>query len=320
LLYASLRDVDPPLDPELDTVLKTAFLRERLRYDAFRQVLLEVLVALREHALDVVLLRGAAAAETVYPHPALRHTHGIELLVREAQQSQVADRLEALGLAAVAATGELSDDVAGGQLFRHASGVPVHVATTLFSAPRYRASLEELWPETRRLDGERLPARVLGPGDALIDLCGHAPHSPPHERSLWVCDAWLTLRRYPDIAWPGCIAAIRRRGLAPILSVCLDYLSERLGAPASSEALGELRRAADEADALDRDVALFWLRARGGLGSRALLERVGGWRDRARILRWLLFPSARYMAYVEGGAPSPLPLAYARRLASWLRH
>src|SRR4051794_3942506 len=78
LLEASLRRAGAkPGSPKMATALRTAAAREELRVATLR----EVIAARLAPVTDPVVVKGAALAESVYPRPALRHTHGLDLLV-----------------------------------------------------------------------------------------------------------------------------------------------------------------------------------------------------------------------------------------------
>ena len=64
------------------TYLRAAHLREELRGIAYRRILDPLLATLAEAGIRTAILRGCALADTVYPDPGARHSHGIELLVR----------------------------------------------------------------------------------------------------------------------------------------------------------------------------------------------------------------------------------------------
>jgi len=144
LLDASLRrgGVDPG-SPKMATTLRTAAAREELRAATLR----EVMAARLDAVSDPVVVKGAALAETVYPAPGLRHTHGLDLLVApDAEESR-----------------ELTD-----------SGVPVDSHPSLFVSAFHR----DAEPGMReRLVAARVagrPVRTLAPDDALAHVCVHA--------------------------------------------------------------------------------------------------------------------------------------------------
>jgi hypothetical protein len=67
--------------------------RNSLLYDDLQKLLL----ALRQEKIDVIVLKGAALAETVYPHRAVRPMSDIDLLVRKEQLSKLEFKLLDMG-------------------------------------------------------------------------------------------------------------------------------------------------------------------------------------------------------------------------------
>jgi hypothetical protein len=97
LLAAALRDNAIAADPAFLTVLRTAQLREELRAEIYSEILADVLAALDSIDVPVLVLSGAAFGESLYASPALRHSHDIDLLLREADVPRAADLLAARG-------------------------------------------------------------------------------------------------------------------------------------------------------------------------------------------------------------------------------
>ena len=71
------------VNPEFRTYARVSLVREQLRSQIYQEVLTTIRRQLRSRGIEVVLLKGAALSQWVYPADAVRHNHGIELLVRE---------------------------------------------------------------------------------------------------------------------------------------------------------------------------------------------------------------------------------------------
>ena len=157
---------------EIQAVVQFAFLR---------QPLAALISACAEANLDLIVLKGAALAETVYPSPALRPFGDLDVLVRAKDAPRAFGLLNNLGYICDA---EVWADLVGGQsceanFFRHEppGTVVVEMHTDLLNNALLRrqvcVDIGGLWTRSRpvRLAGQ--PARVLGPEDQLFHLCLH---------------------------------------------------------------------------------------------------------------------------------------------------
>ncbi|MGH7808186.1 MAG: nucleotidyltransferase family protein, partial [Thermodesulfobacteriota bacterium] len=88
VIFAALRDKGIVVEESLQTCLHTAALREELRINTYRRILSQVLSHFAEKQVGIILLTGAALADTVYESPSLRHSGEIEILVRDQELSR----------------------------------------------------------------------------------------------------------------------------------------------------------------------------------------------------------------------------------------
>ena len=208
-----------------------------LHFFTFREHLAAFLRTAADAGLGVIVLKGAALAETAYPRPGLRPFGDMDVLVRPSQTALARTVFESLGCAMNAA---LWDDFAGGRerqinFFRatERGQVVFELHTDLINndllADAIHVAPEGLWERARavRLAGE--DALVLGPEDQLLHLCVHlAGHYLAAPRSLrdivQVCDA-----APPD--WDPFVALARRAGAAPACFAALSAAACLLGAP-----------------------------------------------------------------------------------------
>jgi hypothetical protein len=184
---------------ELRAIVQFAFLQRPLG---------ELLRACQDAALDLIVLKGAALAETVYPRPSLRSFGDIDVLVRPEDAIRAHGVLTALGYVVEPARWA---EVAAGQeceanFFQHTERGPVVVElhTKLLNNALLRRQVHwepaGLWlrAQPARLAGQE--ARVLGPEDQLLHLClhlaGHYFDAPNSLRDMvQVCAAY-------SVDWP----------------------------------------------------------------------------------------------------------------------
>lgn len=207
LLHHSVRRNGLEVERRLLTTLRTASLRENLRAAAVAAETRRALDALAAAGVAPVVLRGVVLAETVYPAPALRHCHDLDLLVEPAELERARSAVDAAGL---------------------------HLAVSLHTAllppgvdeARMRARARPL-----RLAG--VPARGLAAPDLLLHVLGHGParSRPP----VWAPDAWFLLTGPEAPDWESVHAA--RRSARRSVRAALRYLRDGLGAPVPEEAV-----------------------------------------------------------------------------------
>ena len=311
LLFNALRRNSVEVDPEFLTVLRTASVREELRTKAYRRVCRDVFAAFSTAGIPAVVLKGAALADTVYADPALRHCHDIDILLGESDPSRAISLLSSLGFTPLGK--EMGAEWQDIQL-AHQSGLPLVLHRHLFRIPFYNAVMPDMWARSQTQVIAEVPARILSPADQLLHVCGHAASCASRESLRWVCDAWFLIERYPDLDWDVLFACAVRSHLALPLSVMLCYLAEGLQAPIPVAFLERLCREASQADTIERELALRGARVGSRGRFKSLLRMSDDWRTRVFVLKWLLFPSPRYLYSMHQlHSPWQLPFSYLSR-------
>lgn len=234
LLLRAIRKHAVKVDATFLTVLRSATVREELRTNTYKRICGDLFSALSNHKIPTIVLGGSALADTVYAHPALRHSHDIDVLIPETQFRRTGSLLTSLLFKSVKVpkVGFHHWD------FKHASGLPLQLHSRLFQLPYYTAPLAEIWSRSQGLLIAGARVRILSPEDSLLYVCGHASYSSSRHSLRWVSDAWFIIDRYPDLDWDLLFDCARRSRLDLPLSVMLRYLAETLDAPISSMRLG----------------------------------------------------------------------------------
>ena len=158
-----------------------------------------------------------------------------------------------------------------------------------------------------------IPVKILTASDSLLHVCGHASYCQSRQSLRWVSDAWVIIDRHPDLDWELLLGFIRRSHLALPLSVMLGYMARTLDAPIPSKFLSRLSAAASQSRPLERQLALRGTRSDGGGSLRELFKKTTNWRERVFLIQWLLFPSPRYLSWVDQIHPYLLPFHYIYR-------
>jgi hypothetical protein len=183
------------------------------------QVLTEVLTLYRDAGIDVLLLKGAALAQLVYPQPLLRPMRDIDILVRASDAPRAQALLAEIGFAPPPSpmAGLEADHHHLAAIKRAVDGfsisVEVHHGLNLNEPGRPPRTFEELAPAAQPLTIGGIVAQTLGCEDMLWHIYRHAfcmPMGYESLRLIWVADlvslveAWLdridwerVARQYP---------------------------------------------------------------------------------------------------------------------------
>ncbi len=246
LVYKHVCAIEAPWPMPVRRVLQGQYVRQRHANAVRFAVLGEILRAFQAAGIDVLVLKGAALAQMVYPEPALRPMSDIDVLVRPAQAAAAQAQLTRLGFQ----TGVFHYTWEHHHLLpqqRTVEGVAVAVEVhhhLLF--PKLRRppiGLDELWPAAQALAVDGVPARTLGPADMLRHLYWHGFGAHVRDdqlRLIWVADLVSAVESWNHVLdWP----ALRRQEPALVrLLAQLDALTP--WSPALADVLAADLRAA----------------------------------------------------------------------------
>jgi hypothetical protein len=310
LLAWNLRRNGVPLDRELATHLRAAWMTEELRLQRYREICASAFQTLTGAGIPFIVLKGAALAAVAYPDPLLRHADDIDVLLHEHDLDAAASLFTARGwrlrdCPALPSPLHLPP-------FVHASGVPLELHRRLL-IPYYRLPYDALWARSVRAEVAGATVQVLSPADNLIHVVAHAMMGPPILR--WVGDAWFILQRFPHIDWTVFTSTVGAARLHLPLLVACDYLSGRMGLPVPVDVLAELRAGARRTGYVGRRAAQPMPH-----GSPAAIWALPEpwWRRTARLCR-RAFPSPVRFALEHDVRPWALPAHYAYRLMRYAR-
>lgn len=315
LLFTAARHGGVPVDRGFLTHLRTAYLRESIRFRSYTRVCRQVLTVLSEASVTSVVLRGSALAETVYPQAEARHSHGLSLWLADRRERSRA--MEALLGAGLGLAGGLDESMSCLTL-THSSLMPVFLQTELFPGAQFTPPEGEIWERSSARTIAGAPARVLSPADALLEVCGRACVSPYRTTLRWACDGWLLIRHAAALDWDVLLQDATRTGLGVPLLVTLAYLSESLDAAVPTDVLERLTRAAG-AEPGGGELALRSLQQAERLSLAGLVLRPHRCRHRVTVARHLLFPAPEYMRLrLDLRADAPVVPHYLHRLGEFL--
>lgn len=223
------------LEPSHQAALRRAALGSAAQGMRVKALLLQSLDALAARGIVPGLLKGYGLGSRLYPEALERATSDVDLLVEEAQFSEAAAALEALGLRRLPAADpseahhlELSGPAGLVELHFRAlsgSGLAIEAAPLLFR------SSEAV------LEGRQV--RYLAPEDELFYLAVHASNHLL-QRVAWLFDLKLLLLAHPRLSWERVLRASSETGLGTLVWYALDASARLVAAPVPPEVLRSL--------------------------------------------------------------------------------
>jgi putative nucleotidyltransferase-like protein len=241
----------------LRTHLRFALVTEELRREQYVSGCAEGLQTLRTAGIPLVVLKGAALGELVYPRPALRHSGDIDVLLRDADLPRAIAALMGRGWRRM--DDPLMPSPVHPPPLVHPTGVPIELHRRLL-IPYYTLPLDAMWRRSRAARVAGVDVSILSPADNLLHVVAHAMHGYGEPILRWVPDAWFILARSPDLSWEDFLDGAGAAHLGLPVHAALSYLAREIGAPIPSEVLAQLEIAAARAG--------FVARAAARLGSR----------------------------------------------------
>jgi hypothetical protein len=317
LLHEAVQRNGIEVDAALLTCLRTATFREELRTREYLAICAEVLAVLHAEGIPVIVLKGPALGELVYRRMALRHSHDVELLLRQSDHQRAAQLLGERGFRSASSVAHRPRAVI---TLDHASGLPIVLHQHPAGMPADPALTAQLWDRGWPCALGGVPTRVLSPEDMLVHVCAYAATSPARLSLLWVSDVWLLTGRHPAMDWPLVEEVAIRARRRVTVGAMLAYLAGELRASISMAALARFRTEDRPVDPAERDAIVSTARWTTDGGTRDLLQRLD-WPGRILLLRWLLLPSSRHLEETRGLRHVSLaPLVYVSRALGYVAH
>ncbi len=279
-----------------------------VQFAFFRPHLSALLRACAGAGLDLLVLKGAALAETVYPRPSLRRFGDIDVLVRRAEVARARTLLESLEYIVDPLQWE---DLARGRdgqanFFKRTErgSVVVELHTGLINNDLFFGQVHVaeagLWDRAQPVRLAGVEAQTLGPEDQVLHLClhlaGHYLAAPQSLRDIAQVVSvspidWALFVQLAHEAGAGaaCFAALFATAQVlgtPIPATVLDALAPH-AARARLERIAEVRAA----DSIEDITAARTERLRFPL----LWHLLGSHQARGRTLWRIVFPSRQWL-------------------------
>jgi hypothetical protein len=199
-----------------------------------------------DSGVDFLILRGAALALAVYPHPSCRSVRDIDFLVREVDFDQTTAHLAQLGWSSkkYVANRDPTRKFYSTTVWKHDNydvSIDLHAVMNRHSA--WQGIDDIFWERTATCALDGVNIQTLSSEDHLLQVCVNGLRRNPPLR--WAVDAhWLLKGSENRFDWDRLIATAEKTHSSIKLTVALGYLQGVLDADIPSEVSRRLSQAA----------------------------------------------------------------------------
>ncbi|RMI02074.1 MAG: hypothetical protein D6681_10565 [Calditrichaeota bacterium] len=319
--------------PALLNALAESYYATLARNTLLLQELERIVEAFEQAGIDVIVLKGAALAQTVYEDIGLRPMSDIDLLVRQGYLEQAVRIAQGMGYGEMIPEGQKA--ILAEEVDRHAVFAKDNIALELHwnivgGKEDWRTPpLDWVWEQTKPIAVSGHSGRTLKLSVNILFLSAHQAlqHGLATGRLLWMHDVYrLLFQRGPDMDWDGLITMARElrwgASLRVVLKTVQDWFDYPIPIPVLTR-LGQFQSADERQVRLKRERILT--------PSEEAWNRLVNTRGRQKIRLFLahLFPSPEQMRYrYNPRSRWLLPLCYPYRwvekpldlLKSYLQH
>lgn len=230
LLYHRLNALGVALPDDVAEGLKKAYRQNLMRNLRLYHELGKLLLQLQEKGIDIIVLKGAHIAESMYENIGLRSMSDIDILAREDDLMLIEEVLFSLGFKPL----ELNRVVSQyNKHFRYSlsgadTDLEIHWTIKDHGHP-YKIDIDGFWIRARPLTLAQAPAMALSPEDLILHLCLHTATHARVMRLRMLCDIGEVTRRHgANLDWEWIAAEARRCGIVRSVYVILRLARELL--------------------------------------------------------------------------------------------
>jgi hypothetical protein len=322
MLAASAADPESAGPPALQRRLFAA-LRNQFALEAIaRGELSSVIDALQQSGAATLLFKGTALAYTLYPHPHIRPRADTDLFVAPARAAPVGAVLERMGYTrAPLVTGDLvmyqavysRTDARG---VPHTIDLHWRISNPQIFAQKFDA--DELSAAAIAVPALSSVARAVGAIHALAIACIHrVAHHAEEDRLIWTYDIHLLAEHLTDAERERFVSLVTAKQLVAVCADGLALAHRTFGGAGTASLLARLIPSKAPLEAS----AVYLIRGRRKVDVLVSdLRALRGLKERSKLIREHLLPSAKYMRETYGiRAPALLPFYYVWRIARGAR-
>ncbi len=315
LLVHVLGKENVPMDTESLALYRKQYIRNYLSSAIFLRELQQLLRALNDSCIAVILLKGAAFSIDLYPDLGIRPLRDTDILIHQKHIATVTEILHVSGYRRYSpAARTIIDDFHGQIAFIKEDDPTIIIEPHWTLSPEYAYSrnikIGDFWLRSKKVRLSEVETCVFCPEDTLIHLCLHLFL---HQRGGWLqnaCDIVALIRHYDgSIDWDSFLKRIYEYRLCLPAQYSLNQTVQLLDAPIPDFVL----RSLSEYKASKSERSLDSLRTTysGPLGREnlATLVTISGIISKYIYLCSLLFPSVEWLkSYYQASTTSSLML------------
>ncbi|MCO6452367.1 MAG: nucleotidyltransferase family protein [Caldilineales bacterium] len=288
--------------PAVERSLQAAYVRNAARSTLIFATLEEFLRRCRTAGANIVLLKGAALAATIYGNAALRPMMDIDLMVDQKTVNAVVQQLAEMGFYASHDEPRPGSHLAFESQMRFqrddSTRTLIEVHWGLFDSPYYQALDDMAWwrQSTREALVGNSSILVLGPEAQILHLCAHMSLHHHALVWLWLHDiAELIFHYENEIDWTELFTQARGMNLLMPLQQVLPQVIANWQPPVPVELVEELRLLSPQSQELR--IHHLFTQQRRTVAHHFIADLVGlrTWEQRITYALTQIFPSAKYM-------------------------
>ena len=311
LLYRKLRKINAGNDvpAEVMTELMERYYNNIDRNIRIYNELSKVLKAFSDAGIDVIVLKGAVLAETVYKNVRLRVIGDVDLLVKKGDLSIAKNALALLGYNPMqcdltqwhADQGRLLTHMHLPPYCKQGLSIEVHWDIQTLASP-FRIDINTFWLNAQPVTIADVDVLMLAPEDLLQHLCLHLDQ---HLRSgaiplRWYCDIAEVIEQYDEkINWNYLVRQSKNHGIEEPMYQGVYIVSNYFGCFVPAHVLHDLKPANVDCDDIDdlfrRLIGGKIKKGKEGMGYFRMITKVDGIVNKAHLLFDAVFPCKEYM-------------------------
>lgn len=245
LFYQHLTNAGTQVPEGVLNSLRKAYHSNVFQNAQYYQQLSEVLKHLQRGGIEIIVLKGAYLAKTVYQSEALRVFGDIDLLVKKADLDPTEKILLEMGYGptkrpSIKAQCAMSHHL---EPFIKKGAFPIEVHWTLFDHKLpFKNRVDMLWEQTRPFTVASVQVLSLSPENLLFHLCVHTAYASSFVGVRFLCDIHKTLGYYQDqIDWDDLFDRARQWKAEKAVYIVLYLARDWLGAQVPSPVLDRFK-------------------------------------------------------------------------------
>ena len=319
LIHALGRD-SVSLPQSVISLSRTQYIQNYLSNTLILRELKDVIIALAERGMKVIVLKGAALTLNLYHDLGLRPMRDADLLIHRKDLARVIEIMCHLGYRRCLSSARFGAETFQGEVVCIKDGnFPVVIEPHWTLGPEYpysgRIQADGLWQRATRINLDGIDTLALCPEDSLLHLCLHQLQHCQNFELIPACDITELIRHYKDrFDWRSFLNRIVEFKLCLPVQYSLKMTSEVFHLPIPGFVFNEL--SSYKPGRLEHKI-FTWLSSQNNtIGSRNLAKLLTiPWIGRKlRYLGSVLFPSREWlMSYYPRSSTGPLGL-YSRHM------